>query len=185
MSSKYKASDDHIPYFVTSTIVAWMDVFTRDVYKDIVCDSISFCQQNKGLRLHAWVIMTNHIHMIVSVADNKKLGAIMRDMKKHTSIAIVDAIEKNVQESRKKWMLNMFAFAGENNNHNEYNQVWQQEYHPVALDTEEKLIQRLNYLHENPVRSGLVWSPEQYKYSSAIDYYTKEKGLLSIERLFV
>ena len=46
-----------------------------------------------------------------------------------------------------------------------------------------KLRQRLVYLHENPVRSGLVWETCHYKYSSAIDYYTTERGLLKIEHL--
>jgi REP element-mobilizing transposase RayT len=135
--------------------------------------------------LHAYVIMSNHVHFIISAAPGYKISNIMRDFKKFTSKRIVAAIENNLLESRKKWMLNMFGFAGQNNNSNEQYQFWQQEYHPVALDTPEKTIQRLNYLHENPVRAGIVWLPEQYKYSSAIDYYCDKPGLLPIEKLYL
>jgi putative transposase len=80
-------------------------------------------------------------------------------------------------------MLNMFNYAGTNNNNNTTFQFWKQDYHPIELNSPEKLKQRLDYLHENPVRSGLVWEPWQYKYSSAIDYYTTTKGLLTLALL--
>ena len=80
-------------------------------------------------------------------------------------------------------MLNLFAFAGRGNHNNKEFQFWKQDYHPIELNTNEKLKQRLHYLHENPVQSGLVWEAWHYKYSSAIDYYTSKKGLLSIEHL--
>lgn len=107
----------------------------------------------------------------------------MRDTKKHTSKKIVAAIAQNVEESRKKWMLNMFRFYGESNNANEEYQFWQEEYHPVNLDTQEKLMERFNYLHDNPVKAGIVWLPQHYKYSSAMDYYMEKPGLLPLEKL--
>ena len=183
MSSRYKVSDNQIPYFVTSTVVGWVDALSRDQYKEIICKSLLHCKDKKGLLLHAYVIMSNHIHLIVSAAPGYLMGDIMRDFKKYTSKKIIAAIEQNPQESRKKWMLNMFGYAGENNNSNEQYQFWQHDYHPIVLDTNEKTIQRLNYLHENPVRAGIVWQPEHYKYSSAVDYYCDKPGLLPIERL--
>ena len=84
---------------------------------------------------------------------------------------------------RQAGMINLFSYAGENNNNNTNYQFWKQDYHPIELNTAEKLKERTNYLHENPVRSGLVWEPWHYKYSSAIDYYTTEHGLLSIGHL--
>jgi len=78
-------------------------------------------------------------------------------------------------------MLNIFRYAGGNNKNNKEYQFWKQDYHPIELDTHEKTQQRLDYLHNNPVRSGLVWEPFDFKYSSVIDYYTNENGLLVIE----
>jgi putative transposase len=80
-------------------------------------------------------------------------------------------------------MLNMFSYAGTNNNNNKDFQFWKQDYHPIELTTPELMQQRLEYLHHNPVKAGLVWEAWHYKYSSAIDYYTGERGLLAIEQL--
>ena len=80
-------------------------------------------------------------------------------------------------------MLSIFSYTGKGNKNNKEFQFWKQDYHPVELTTIEMLSQRLEYLHENPVRSGLVREAWHYKYSSAIDYYTNEKGLLPIEQL--
>ena len=109
------------------------------------------------------------------------ISDLMRDLKKFTSHKIIKAIAENQQESRREWMLNLFRYAGMNSN-NEY-QFWRPDYHPIALDTEEKMRQKINYLHENPVRAGLVWEATHYKYSSATDYLGTSTGLLPIERL--
>jgi putative transposase len=180
MSSKYKPGEDAIPHFVTFTVVGWIDVFTKEVYKEIIISSLGYCQQHKGLVLHAWVIMPNHVHLILSSLTNR-IEHIVRDMKKYSSKQIISAIQENDKESRKEWMLNIFGFAGRSNSNNKDFQFWKQDYHPVELNTGIKLKQRLDYLHNNPVKSGLVWDPWHYKYSSAIDYYTNEKGLLKIE----
>ncbi|MGC4103969.1 REP-associated tyrosine transposase [Ferruginibacter sp.] len=182
MSSKYKVGEDALPHFVTFTVVGWIDVFSREWYKEIFIESLQYCQENKGLVLHAWIIMTNHVHLIIS-SNSNKLEHIVRDLKKYTSKQIIKAIMENNNESRKEWMLNLFAYAGRTNNNNKDFQFWKQDYHPVELNSVEKVQQRLNYLHENSVRSGLVWNTWHYKYSSAIDYYTKEKGFLKIELL--
>jgi putative transposase len=182
MSSKYKVGEDAIPHFVTFSVVGWVDVFSREQYKELFVESLKYCQQNKGMVLHGWVIMTNHVHLIIS-SNSNKIEHIVRDLKKYTSKQIIKAIQENNVESRKEWMLNLFSFAGKNNNNNKEFQFWKQDYHPIELNTTEKIKQRLDYLHENPVRSGLVWEPWHYKYSSAMDYYTNEHGLLQVELL--
>ncbi|MBK9485389.1 MAG: transposase [Chitinophagaceae bacterium] len=182
MSSKYKPGEDAIAHFVTFSVVGWIDVFSREIYKEIFVNSLKYCQESKGLTLHAWVIMTNHVHLIISTNTNR-IEDIVRDLKKYTSKQIIKAIQENPTESRKEWMLNLFNFAGKSNSNNKQYQFWKQDYHPIELNTADKLKDRLDYLHENPVRSGLVWEPWHYKYSSAIDYYTNENGLIKIEHL--
>jgi len=182
MSGKYKVGEDELPHFVTFTVTGWIDVFSRDVYKDLFVESLQFCIKNKGLVLHAWIIMTNHIHLIIS-SNSNQLSNIVRDLRKYTSKQIIKAIQENELESRRSWMLNIFSFAGKQSSTNKDFKFWKQDYHPIELDTSDKVQQRLNYLHENPVRSGLVWETWHYKYSSAIDYYTNENGLVSIEHL--
>jgi len=185
MSSKYKAYDNQSPHFVTFTVVGWVDVLTREAYKKIICESLRYCIKEKGVILHAWVVMSNHLHLIISMKDGHTISDFVRDFKKFTAKEIISAIENNPQESRREWLLNMFRFAGSNNNSNTTNQFWQQDYHPVVLDTQEKFLQRLNYLHENPVRAGFVWDAIQYKYSSAIDYLSDRAGLLPIAPLVI
>ena len=179
MSSKYKPRDQVNPHFVTFTIVGWIDVFTRDLYKDIFVTSLDFCIKNKGIELHAWVIMTNHVHLIVSTKKNN-IADFVRDIKKYTCRKIIESMINNKRESRKAWMVNMFEFAGKTNSNNKYFQLWKQYYHPIELNTPRRLEIVMAYLHHNPVKAGLVWEPWHYKYSSGIDYYTNEKGLLEL-----
>lgn len=101
-------------HFVTFSVVEWVDVFIRKMYRDIVLDSIRFCQNNKGLLLHCWCIMSNHLHLILS-AKNNDLSSLLRDFKKFTSKEIVSAISGNQHESRKNWMLSIFREAGQTN----------------------------------------------------------------------
>jgi putative transposase len=167
-------------HFITFAVVQWVDVFSRKIYADIVVESLKHCQQYKGLKVHPWCIMSNHVHLIVSTAEPNRLSDVLRDFKKFTSAQITDAIRENSKESRKAWMLWIFKKAGEKNNRNKEMQFWQQDNHPVECDTKEILDARLTYVHENPVRSGLVRNEYDYIYSSAIDYFTKEKGLIEI-----
>jgi len=183
MATRYRFGDNEKPHFITFAVVNWIDVFSREAYTQIVLESLQFCILKKGLRLHAWVIMTNHVHLIASAQEGFELAAIIRDHKKFTSQRITAAIAENMQESRRDWLIYMFKRAGTSNCNNETYQFWQQDNHPIELSTNEMITQRLDYLHENPVRAGYVWEPQHYKYSSAIDYYTDEKGLLPIELL--
>ena len=130
--------------------------------------------------MYAWCIMSNHVHLIISTTETGNLSGIIGDMKRHTSKTILKAIEENMQESRRDWMLWLFKRAGEYNSNNEKYQFWQQHNHPVQLSTQEMINQRLDYLHNNPVEAGIVSYPPEYLYSSAKDYYTEKKGLLPV-----
>ncbi len=85
MSSKYTISDHQAPHFITFATVQWVDALSRPIYKDIIIDSLKHCQEYKGLILHAYVIMNNHVHLIASAEEGYNLSAILRDFKKHTS----------------------------------------------------------------------------------------------------
>lgn len=133
----------------------------------------------KGLLLYALIIMPNHIHMIASAKEGFILSAILRDFKKHTSKEIVKAIEVNNTESRKHWMLWLFKNAGEKNSRNQRHQFWQQDNYPIELSDNEMKDQKLNNIHENPVRAGIVRQPDNYVFSITNDFYEKE-GLIKL-----
>lgn len=181
MSSKYKFVNPEAVYFVTATVVDWADIFTRNIYRDILLDSFRFCQKNQGLQIHAWVLMPNHFHMICSCINNNELGMVFKNIKSFTAIRIIDAILNNPKESRKHWMLDIFEKNGAQNKSNYRFQFWQHENHPIFLDHySNSYIDRLNYIHQNPVRAGFVTEAQHWLYSSAMDYYGTEKGLLEI-----
>jgi len=183
MSVKYKTGDDQLPHFITFSVVEWIDALTRNEYKEIIMESLNYCIAEKGMKLNAWIIMTNHVHLIMSARPGFMISNILRDLKKFTSKQIVKAIKENPKESRKGWMYYMFNRAGKRNSNNKDFQFWQQDNHPVELSTAVMLKQRLDYLHENPVRGGIVYEPKDYVYSSAVDYYTNRSGKIKIEHL--
>jgi REP element-mobilizing transposase RayT len=174
MSRKYKINDQQKLYFLTFAVVRWIAVFTRKEYKDILIESLRFCQKHKGLELYAFCIMPNHVHLIARAQEGKKLSDILRDLKKFTANTIIEAIKTNNQESRKDWMLWLFQAKGRDNPNNINNQFWQQENHPIELSDNFLLDQKLEYIHQNPVRAGICYAPEDYIYSSAGQYAGKE-----------
>jgi len=179
----YKIRNKEGIHFITFAVVEWVDVFTRKEYRDILLDSVRYCQKEKGLILYAWCIMSNHVHFVVS-AENNDTSEILRDFKKFTSKQIIAAIEKNEQESRKAWMLRIFREQGEKNSRNSTYQFWRQDNQPKELFSDKFSSQKLNYIHNNPVEAGLVDKAEEYLYSSARDYYFgKNVGLLKIKFL--
>jgi putative transposase len=177
MSTKYKIRSKEDLYFLTFSVVGWIDVFTRKEYKDIVLQSLCYCMQNKGLELYAFCIMPNHVHLIAGIKADKNLSEVLRDFKKFTSYAIIKAIEENQQESRKEWLLWMFKKFGERNRNNTTYQFWQQENHPISLSNNLLQEQKLEYLHQNPVRAGICFAPEDYVYSSASQFAGKDTVL--------
>ena len=176
----YKIRNQEAIHFITFAVVGWVDVFTRKDYRDILLDSVRFCQAEKQLAIHAWCIMSNHVHFILS-ARQGNLSDVVRDFKKFTSQKLVKAIADNKQESRREWMLDIFAKEGESNARNVRCQFWRQDNRPIELYSSKFIFQRMNYIHNNAVEAGLVTQAEHYVYSSAKDYVLQERcGLLEV-----
>jgi REP element-mobilizing transposase RayT len=181
MSRKYKFKDNEKPHFISFATVHWIDVFTRNEYRDEVLASIRHCQEKKGLLVYAWCLMPSHMHMIIGSQGNP-LDGIMRDMKSFTSRRLRQLITDNVQESRREWMLRMMQQSGLRNSNNNGWQLWQQDSHPIELRDWPMTRQKLDYVHDNPVAAGFVDDAAAWLYSSARDY-SGIKGLLDIELL--
>ena len=177
MSRKYKFYDQSKLYFVSYATVGWVDVFVRQQYCEVVLQSLQYCIDNKGLEVYAWCIMSSHVHLIIG-SKGDKLEDIMRDHKRHCSETLRKSINENIQESRKEWMMQLFEHAGKENGNNRGFQFWQQNNQPIGLITADMLYDRLNYLHMNSVAARFVSNPEDWNWSSAVDYYTNRKGKL-------
>jgi len=183
MGIRNKISPGNV-YFLTLTIIDWVDVFTRPVYRHIIVDSLNYCIRNKGLKIFSWCLMSNHIHLIASAEESnneKNLSDILRDFKKFTSKEIIKTI-KEVPESRSEWMLNLFWYAGKYNKKIINYKVWQDGNEAKEVHSIDFLDEKMKYIHDNPVRAEIVSDPVNYLYISAIDY-GGEKGLIDIERI--
>ena len=177
MSRNYKFHNPEGVYFVSFAVIDWLDVFTRNEYRNIIIDCLHYSQKEKGMEIFAWCIMTNHVHLIFMSINGKKPELLLGDFKRYTSRAIVKAIEDNPQESRKEWLLNQFRKAGAKASNVSKYQFWQHDNKPIELWSNKVIEEKINYIHNNPVEEGLVINPEDYVFSSARDY-SGEKGIL-------
>ena len=177
MGLKNRIFPDHI-YFLTMTVVDWVDVFTRPAYRHIIVDALRYCQQHKHLELYAWCLMSNHLHLIAASPPEKHLSDILRDFKRYTSKAITTAIQRD-PESRRQWMLHRFAYNARIDAKSETYKFWQEGNEAKELMSADFTMQKLHYLHQNPVRAELVTEPEHYLYSSASNY-AEQGGLLDV-----
>lgn len=136
MSRKYKFHNPDGLYFVTFTVQGWVDVFTRNEYKNILIENLTYCQQNKGLGIFAYCLMSNHIHLIVRAEEGYILSDILRDFKKFTARTILNSIRDNPQESRREWLLEQFKS-------DKGNRFWQTESKPIELWSNKVIEQKL------------------------------------------
>ncbi|GAB5539821.1 MAG: transposase [Salibacteraceae bacterium] len=178
MSRNYKFHNPDGTYFVSFAVIDWMDVFTRPQYKNKFLETLEYSQQNKGLEVFAWCIMTNHVHLVFRTTGSNKPEQVLGDIKRFTSRSIIAAIKSNPQESRKEWLIAKFKEAGRKTSNTTSHQFWRHDNKPIELWSNKVLHQKISYVHNNPVAEGLVHKPEDYLYSSARDY-AGEKGYLN------
>ena len=179
MSRKYKFHNPSAPYFVTFATVNWIDVFTREIYLQVLADSVGYCREYKGMELFVYCFMPSHVHFNFRDA-NQNPAALLRDFKKHTAKKVLEAIENNPQESRKEWLLWMFEREGKKRaNTTKYLPIlrdWQHTNKPIALWSTAVIKQKIDYIHNNPVEAGFVTEPTQWKYSSARNIAEEDPG---------
>lgn len=165
------------PYFVTSTVVGWAHVFTSPPYFHILVDALAFARQRKGLRIYAYVLMTNHLHLICQSEVPGMLSGIMRDFKRHTSRQVL----QQLTEDRLGSMLDFLRETPLRRAGNTDAKLWQDGFHPVLLQSPEWFHQKLNYLEMNPVRKGYVDVPEHWRFSSARNRELGDHSVLEID----
>lgn len=169
-------------YFMTLTVVDWIDIFTREVYKKTVIETLRYCIKNKGLNVYAYCIMSNHIHMIVNCDEQYNLSEVIRDFKKFTSRKILFQIQ-NDPESRREWLLKLFKEAAEKHAKTKNYKFWKDGNHAIELYNSRFTWNKVKYIHNNPVKAGLVKRIEDWKYSSASNYIGEASVLQEVHCL--
>ena len=174
MRSRYRINEPNQAHLITATIVEWLPVFTNSKMCDIIVRSLEFCRARKGLKIYGWVILDNHFHAILA---GPELSRTIADLKKFTAHEILAQLKLEGRE----WLLNQLHYFRLKHKRSSAHQVWQEGVHPQALTTDEMTLQKLEYLHNNPVKRGLVASPEHWRYSSAHEWLAGAIPLLRVD----
>ncbi|HEY5511557.1 MAG TPA: transposase [Prolixibacteraceae bacterium] len=180
-ADSYIIHDQHAVRFLTFTIVEWIDVFSRASYKIEIANSLEYCRKHKGLKLYAFCLMSNHIHLVCRTEEPILMTDFIRDFKKHTAKIILHKILEE-PESRRVWMLDQFFYAGKYDKRITTYKFWQEGYHAIQLESNELIDQKIDYVHQNPVRALIVGSAEDYLFSSASNYGSCE-GVVEIDQV--
>ncbi len=163
MRSRYKFIPEHNYFFITTTIVEWIPIFTSEKYFQIIKNCLDFCVKSGKFEVIAWVILDNHCHLVIS-GENLSEG--VKSFKSFTAKEIVTQLKND----KKDWCLNQLSFFRKKYKTTSKHQVWQEGVHPQAIVSEEMLEQKIDYIHCNPVRRGLVLNMEDWRWSSACDF---------------
>ena len=174
--SRYKMYEPTHPHFVTCTILHWLPIFTRKESVKIIIDSLKFLQEKDNLKLYAYVILENHLHMLVQSDDLPKT---MESFKKYTANRIL----KLLKEENVKTLLEQFKFYKKAHKTDKEYQIWEEGYQPKLMQTDTMMRSKIKYIHENPVKRGYVDDATHWRYSSARDY-DGVQGLVEIERFW-
>ena len=174
--SRYKIYEPTHPHFVTCTILNWLPIFTRQESVDIIIQSLKYLQKEENLKLYAYVILENHIHLIVQSNDLVKS---MRHFKSFTAKQLL----KLLQKENAKTLLEQFKFYKKAHKKDRTYQIWQEGYQPKLITTDKVMINKIKYIHENPVKRGYVDKAIHWRYSSARAYEGID-GLIEVERFW-
>jgi putative transposase len=163
---------ENYAYFVTCTVVEHSPLFADPQYAKIILDSLAFIREHKNIRLNAFVLMSTHIHAVLWPYVGINLSDVLRDFKRFTSRSISRLARTRNDQSN----LDQFVFSrlsGRNDSSSDY-QVWQDGSHPEAIYSDDFARQKIEYIHFNPVKAGLVSKAEDWPYSSARAYLFRE-----------
>jgi REP element-mobilizing transposase RayT len=169
MSEKYKIWNKEKVYFLTLTVVGWIDVFTHKNHKITIINSLKYCQKEKGLVLFGYCLMPSHLHLIARTEGINSLSDVLRDFKKFTAKEVIKQV-LHEPESRRDWMIAYFMKAGENLKGITNYKFWQDGNHPEEISSNRFFDEKLDYIHNNPVEELIVENPEDYFFSSARNY---------------
>jgi len=163
-------------YFITCTVIEWIPALIYKADHDILADALTYSRREKGLRLYAYVIMENHLHL---VAEAPNLSEVVQSFKRHTARELIRSARANGRD----WLLNQFEFYCKSHKRESRHQVWQEGVHPQIIVGDTMLRQKVEYIHSNPVRRGWVDAPEHWLHSSARNYLRGMKGTIDIDVL--
>ena len=161
--SRYKIIEEGKPHFLTCTTVNWLPLFTNPEIVSIIFETLKFMQENNRLTIYAYILMENHIHFI---ASSKELSKEVGIFKSYSARKIIDYLKiQNAKDILK--LLNFYKLKHKSDR--DY-QLWQEGSNPKQIINEKMMIQKIEYIHYNPVKRGYIEDPVHWRYSSARNY---------------
>ena len=199
-------SEQNAPYFITITVIEWLNIFTSKEYFDCLINCLKYCQKNLGLSLYEYVIMTNHIHLVAQAKEGYELSKIISSFKSFTSKEVLKLLKKDnrkhilvilrglVYGSDMEVGANSFKAVGSDFHvgtrkrgydkftlDNFRGTIWQRENYPELIETDKFLQQKVDYVYNNPVVKGYVDEPQHYLYSSARNRYLDDDSIIKLD----
>ena len=165
-------------YFITTSVNKFIKLFKEKKYINILLENINFYRTKYEFKLIAYAIMPDHFHwLIYTDQDNaERISDIMADFKKFTS----RKLRKLMEEDKKTQWLNLFKLENCRKKNWKY-KIWQDGYDDLGVYSPKVLKTKIDYIHNNPVRKGLVKRPEDYLYSSARNYILEDHSIIKID----
>jgi putative transposase len=171
--SRYAIYEQQAPHFLTCTINNWIPIFTRPAAVQVILDALSYRQEQRDLKIYAYVILENHLHLI---AQSTALAAEISSFKSWTAKRLLDVLKDQKAER----ILKQLAFYKKAHKIDREYQVWEEGSHPQQILNYEMMLQKIEYIHHNPVKRGYVDNPVHWLNSSARNY-AREDGVLNID----
>ena len=165
--------DERYPYFITSSVINGYNLFNKKQFRGFIIDGLNFMSDERGMLIYAYVIMPNHIHLITK---GENLSKCIASLKSYTARQIIDSIKK---EGNVDWLSRLTEVRVNTRIDRDY-QLWTEGFHPKQIFSEKVMEQKINYMHYNPVKAGLVQNASDWEYSSYGDYYGKSSGYVEI-----
>jgi REP element-mobilizing transposase RayT len=170
--TRYRNFEQEYPYFLTNTVVAWRPIFAHPPFVKIILDSWRFLQRERGVRLFGYVLLENHLHWI---AAGETLSEQLGRFKSYTARRILDELDRRGFAT----LLQELHYYKLRHKTDQTYQLWQEGSHPQQVSSDTMMLQKLEYMHHNPLRRGYVDDPVHWRYSSARDY-AGQAGLIEV-----
>jgi REP element-mobilizing transposase RayT len=167
---------DHL-YFVTTSAVQQRHLFRRDVVKRLIVDSLDCMRLRERFELYAFVIMPNHVHLIIQCRPDDPLADVLRDFKKHMADRLIRHYQAECNQAALSFLASAVTQPGK-----QRHKVWEDGYNAKDVFSPEFLRQKMTYIHNNPCQAhwNLVEHPEDYIWSSARFYLLRESVIIPL-----
>lgn len=168
--------NEYLLHFLTLRVIDWIDIFTKPIYFQSIINTLKYYQTNNKLLIYGYVIMTNHLHLIVQCKKDK-LSSTIKSFKSYTT----HKAKKLLKTDNRKYILNLIKRTGSKRKYNNF-QLWHSENWPIPLESDKLFMQKLTYIHNNPVVKNYVEQAEDWLYSSARNYILDDNSVIKIDK---